>query len=121
MRISLVKDLLDKQLLDANGQNAGKVDGIVIELRDGEPARVRHIEVGPITLARRVNHRLGAWIARLDRRFGRGRGEPIRIPISRVIPDSPAVRMDLVVDGTPIMAFEDWLRRKIVKRIPWSS
>lgn len=120
MRICLVRDILDNQLLDTTNQNTGKVDGIVLELRAGEPARVRYIEVGPITLARRLNHRLGDWVARLDARFGKGRGVPIRIPISRVILDSPSLRIDLSANSTPLMAFEHWLRDTVVKRIPWS-
>lgn len=120
MRVLLVRDVLDNQLLDAADQNAGKVDGIVLELRAGEPPVVRWVEVGPVTLARRLNHRLGEWVARLDKRFGEGRGQPIRIPISRISVESPSLRLDVHADKTPIMAFEQWLRRKVVRRIPWS-
>ena len=118
-RIRLVRDVLDNQLIDTTGQNSGKVDGIVLELRDGA-AIVRFIEIGPITLARRLNRRLGEWVARLDARLGEGRGAPIRVPISRVSLDSPSLRLDLSADNTPIMAFERWLRRIIVRRIPGS-
>jgi|SRR5690242_3292487 len=120
MRVRLVRDLLDNQLIDAADQNAGKVDGIVLELCDGEPARVRYVEVGPVTLARRLNRRFGNWVARLDKRLGEGRGEPIRIPISRISLEEPSLRVDLVAEKTPIMALEQWLRRAIVSRIPWS-
>jgi hypothetical protein len=120
MRVCLVRDVLDKQLLDATSQNAGKVDGVVIELRPGEPARVHYVEVGPITLLRRLNRRFGDWFARIDARFGEGRGKPIRIPISRVMLESPALRLDLAVDGLPVMALERWLRRHVVAKIPWS-
>ena len=120
MRVCLVRDILDNQLLDATNQNAGKVDGIVLEMRPGEPARVHYVEVGPVTLLRRLNRRLGNWFARIDARFGQGRGSPIRIPISRVILDSPSLRIDLAVDTLPVMALERWLRRHIVARIPGS-
>ena len=120
MRVFLVRDVLDNQLLDATDQNAGKVDGIVLELRPGEPPLVRWIEVGPITLARRLNQRLGKWVARLDSRLGEGRGQPIRIPISRIAFEAPSLRVDVRADNTPIMAFERWLRSKVVRRIPWS-
>ena len=120
MRVCLVRDILDNQLLDATNQNAGKVDGIVLEMRPGEPTRVHYVEVGPITLFRRLNRRLGNWFARLDAHLGEGRGTPIRIPISRVTLDSPSLRLDLAVENLPVMAFERWLRRHIVARIPWS-
>ena len=118
--ILLARDVLDNQLIDSTGQNAGKVDGIVLELRADKPPRVTFVEVGPITLARRLNRRLGDWVARLDARLGDGRGIPIRIPVSRLTLEEPSLRVDLVANATPIMAFEKWLRRKIVKRIPWS-
>jgi hypothetical protein len=118
--ILLVRDVLDNQLIDASNQNAGKVDGIVLELHPGEPPRVRYVEVGPITLARRLNRRLGTWVARFEARLGDGRGAPIRIPTSRITLDEPSLRVDIVADKTPIMALEHWLRRTIVSRIPWS-
>ena len=120
MRVRLVRDILDNQLLDVTNQNAGKVDGIVLEMRPDEPTRVRYVEVGPITLFRRLNRRLGDWYARIDARLGEGRGAPIRIPISRVTLDSPSLRLDLAVEELPVMALERWLRRHIVARIPWS-
>ena len=120
MRVHLVRDVLDKQLLDVTGQNAGKVDGIVLETRPGEPMAVRYIEVGPITLARRINRRFGDWVARVDARFGEGRGVPIRFPFARVQLESASLRLDVNADPTPIMAFERWLRRVIVRHIPWS-
>lgn len=120
MRIHLVRDILDEQLVDTAGQKAGKVDGIVLETRADGSACVRYLEVGPITAARRINRRLGDWVARWDRRFGEGRGTPIRIPITRVTMQEPSLQLDLSADQTPIMAFEDWLRRTVVRRIPWS-
>ena len=120
MRVCLVRDILDNQLLDVTNQNAGKVDGIVLETCPGEPTRVHYVEVGPITLLRRLNRRLGDWYARFDARFGEGRGTPIRIPISRLILDSPSLRLDLAADKLPMMALERWLREHIVAKIPWS-
>ena len=120
MRVCLVRDILDNQIMDVKNQNAGKVDGIVLEMRPGEPTRVHYVEVGPITLLRRLNRRLGDWYARIDARFGAGRGAPIRIPISRLILDVPSLRIDLAVESLPVMAIERWLSKHIVARIPWS-
>ena len=120
MRVHLVREVLDKQLIDVTGQNAGKADGIVLQMCPGKPPVVRYIEVGPITLARRINGRHGDWVARLDAQIGKGRGVPIRIPIARVALESPSLRLDMNADLTPIMAFEHWLRRVFVSHIPWS-
>jgi len=114
----LVAEILDKQLCDVRGRRAGRVDGIVLELRDGKPPRVAYIEVSPITLLSRLSPRLGHWYSRFDRRLGEGRGVPCRIPWSRLKHDGPSLEMDIDMEATPIPALEDWLRRTIVERIP---
>jgi sporulation protein YlmC with PRC-barrel domain len=114
----LVSEVLDEQIKDRDGENAGRVDGIVLELRDGKPPRVTYIEVSPITLLSRFSMRLAMWYARFDRRLGKGRGVPFRIPWSRVRREGPTLVIDLDVEATPINALEDWLRRTIVGRIP---
>jgi sporulation protein YlmC with PRC-barrel domain len=114
----LIADVLDKQLQDSKGNNAGRVDGIVLELRDGRPPRVAYIEVSPITMLARFSESFARWYAAFDRRLGQGRGEPFRIPWSRITHSGPTLKMDLDAESTPINALEDWLRRVIVERIP---
>jgi len=118
--IHLIADVLDKQIVDNNDRNAGRVDGIVIELRDGRPPLVAAIEVSPITLLGRFSRRLAQWYARWDARLGPRRGYPFRIAWSRLERTALSVKLDSAVDDTPINAFEDWLRRRIVDRIPGS-
>lgn len=116
--LRLARHVLDKQLKDVHGENAGRVDGVVLELRDGKPPRVAYVEVSPITLISRFSRRLAFWYAKHDRRFGKGRGVPFRIPWSRVTQGAPTLVVDLVVEATPINGLEDWLRRHIVEKIP---
>jgi hypothetical protein len=116
--MDLIRDVLDKQLRDRNMQNMGKVDGIVLELRDNAPPRVAYLEVGPPVVARRLGERFSAWIARIDRRFGDGRGIAYRIPWSLVRPGIVDLEVNVDVEETPAYAFERWLRRTIVCRIP---
>ena len=116
--MNLVADVLDQQLVDSKGRQAGRVDGIVLELRADRPPRLAYIEVSPITLLSRFNRRLARWYARHDRKLGEGRGVPMRIPWSRLTRDGPSLVMDLDAESTPIFAFENWLRRHIVERIP---
>jgi hypothetical protein len=116
----LVSEVLDEQLTDARDQRAGRVDGIVIELREGRPPRLAYIEVSPITLFSRFSRGFARWYARLDARLGHGRGVPFRIPWSRVQIEQPFLRIDLDARATPIYALENWLRRTIIERIPWS-
>lgn len=114
----LFADVLDQQLHDVNGRNAGRIDGVILELRDDAPPRVAYVEVSPITLLARFSERLARWYARFDRRLGPGRGAPFRIPWSRLTREHRAFKMDLDVEGTSINALEDWLRERIVDRIP---
>ncbi len=118
--IRLIAEVLDKQVVDVNGDNAGRVDGMILEIRDGAPPRVVAIEVSPITLLARFNRRLAHWYAQRDGRLGYGRGAPYRIPWESVQRSKLSVQIDRAADDTPINAFEDWLRRKIVDRIPGS-
>lgn len=113
----LVSEVLDNQLVDSEKKNAGKVDGIVLELRDGRPPRLAYIEVGPITLLDRFSRRLARWYARIDARFGEGRGQPIRIPWRQVAKDDVNLFL-LDAKSTPVFAVEDWLREHVVSRIP---
>ena len=116
--MDLVRDVLDKQLRDRNERNMGKVDGIVLELCDGAPPRVAYLEVGPPVVARRLGERLSAWVSRLDRRFGEGRGVAYRIPWTLVRPGVIDLDVNVDAEHTPAFAFEHWLRRTIVCRIP---
>jgi hypothetical protein len=118
VKVRLIAEVLDNQLFDSTGREAGKVDGIVIELRSDRPPKVSYIEVGPITLLERFSRRLARWYARLDAHFGDGRGQPIRIPWTRVRREEVALRLDLDAESTPIFAVENWLSKNIVDRIP---
>ena len=119
--MNLVADVLDELLMDSKRRQAGRVDGIVLELRDGKPPRLAYVEVSPITLLSRFNRRLGHWYARHDRKLGEGRGVPVRIPWSRLSREGPTLVTDLDAESTPIFALEDWLRRRIVEKIPGNA
>ena len=115
--IHLVADVLDERVVDVNGENAGRADGIVLLLRDDRPPLVAYIEIGPITLLARFSRRLARWYAKLDGRLGPERGRPFRLPWARITLEQLTLRMDCRVEATPINAFENWLRR-FVRRIP---
>jgi sporulation protein YlmC with PRC-barrel domain len=115
----LVADILDQQLVDAKKNKLGKVDGLVLVMREGKPPRVGYIECGAPVLGRR----LGRWCERLalalNRRFGVRKQPRYRIPWSKV----KEIDIDMVVDVDehPLLAWEDWLREHVVGRIPFSK
>ena len=114
----LVKDVLDNQVLDRQNCKMGKVDGILIEWRDDGPPRLLAIEIGPPTLAARINPRFGAWVAARLRRFGAERGEPARIPWHSVQDTGINVKLNRDADTTTALAWENWLRDHVIRRIP---
>ena len=116
--MNLTRDILDQQVVDPTGQRLGKVDGVILELRDGEPPRVAAIEIGPVTLTRRIHPRLAEWLGGWLRRHGPRSDGTLRIPWSKVRAIGVDVRVDLIADGTPARAWEEWLREHVVRRIP---
>ena len=119
--MDLVRDVLDKQLLDRHGQHMGKVDGIVLELREDGPPRVVALEVGVTVLLRRLWDGLGEAVALIERRLGIRDGEPVEIPVSKIRQAGIDVRLDLTASETEALAWERWVADHIVRRLPWSG
>lgn len=115
--VQLVHDVLDAQLVDRERQKMGRVDGLVIEIRDGEPPRVAALLVGGSVLAERV----GRWMIALTHRVSRliqVEPEVTRIPFERVRVIGSCVELDLDARETNTLRTERWLDDHIVCRIP---
>ena len=117
--MDLIRDLLDKQVVDRKKTKIGKVDGIVMLVRPGRQPRIGFIELGAISLARR----LGRPIERLVLRGsgwlgGKKLPEPHRIAWSKVRDIGVDVDVDIDVRDTRIFAWQDWLRDKIIRHVP---
>lgn len=116
--MDLVRDLLDNRVLDRNGEPLGRVDGIVLELRDGLPPRVSDLELGgmaPVRRLRRPVRSIAAWFVR---RWGMMHGEPYRIPWSRVQDVGIDVDVDLDAREVPVLVWERRAREAIIEHIP---
>lgn len=120
MEIALVRDLLDKQLVDRNGEPLGRVDGIVMSYRADAPPRITHVELGAQTLARRLPGPFRRTVAWLGRRLSPRASEPYRIEADRIVHLGRVVKID--IDGTRSAARETerWVRDHIIGRIPGS-
>lgn len=116
--MDLIKDVLDNQLVDRKDRKIGKVDGIVVELRDGLPPRLLRIEVGPSTVAARLHPRFGAWVAARLRRWDKIRTEPSTIPWGAIREIGINVKLDRDAAMTTLPAWENWLSKHIIRRIP---
>jgi hypothetical protein len=116
--VHIVRDLLDKQLIDVNWQHMGRIDGLGMELRDGEQPRINEILVGGTVLTYRLPGFVGRWSTAFIRRFGIRHGEPFPIPWSRVMRVDRVVRVEVNSDETDAMASSRWVRDHIVDHIP---
>ena len=104
--LDLVRDVLDKQLLDIDGRRFGKVDGIVLDIRaDGAP-RVLALEVGAATRLGRLPH----WLAR-PLAWWRRRTTTTRIPREAVLAVGRDLRVAIDATATPAWRVEAWLSR----------
>jgi sporulation protein YlmC with PRC-barrel domain len=116
--MKLGQALLDQQVIDRNDRLMGKVDGVVLELRKGRPPRVAALVIGGGTAARRVHPRWARWLLQWRRRWGPRTDEPLEVPWSKVLKIGVDVKVDLDAERTSALAWEHWIRDRIIGRIP---
>lgn len=118
MIVHLVRDVLNKQMWDRRRRNMGKVDGIVLELREGMPPRVVGVEAGVTALARQFGPRVGRWAAQLTRRISPKRPGAFRLPWPTIQQIDLVVHVNIDAEQSPVYVVERWLRQHVVGRIP---
>ncbi len=117
--MKLARDLLDAQLVDAHSRMLGRVDGIVLEVAEGRPPRVIAMEVGALTLARRISPRVGRWARALALRLVPVPWRPVRVPLSAIRDMGTDIEIE-IDDATRrrLLRLETWLKRHLVARLP---
>ena len=116
--MDLIRDCLDKQLVDKHGKPMGRVDGLVVEWATGEQPRVAAVEVGAVTQWRRVHPRLGQWVDNLRRKIGVVRNDPCRIEWDKAVSSAIEVIADVEAEKSGALDWEIWLRKKVILKIP---
>jgi hypothetical protein len=120
--ISLIRDVLDKLLVDRDGTPLGRVDGIVLIVSGDNPRpRVAQIESGIPTLARRLSSRFARALHWLTRKLGGHWPRPVRLPWSRIECFGRELKLDVCAENSRLLAREQWLRRHVIGRIPGGS
>jgi hypothetical protein len=117
--MNVARDLLDVQLIDPRQRRIGRVDGVLLEVRDGMPPRIFALEVGAATVLRRIHGPLGARVRRFAVRWLGTSWRPVRIPLrhfGRVGVDIEIAPGDRAEQR--LLRIERWLRTRIVHRIP---
>jgi sporulation protein YlmC with PRC-barrel domain len=107
--VHLVRDLLDKEIVDRHGRVMGRVDRVILETGSGS-LRVAAIEVGAPALADRLNHVLGRCVAAVFHACDLGDGQPVRIHVNRILDVTERVKVDLAFGETAAANVERTLR-----------
>src|SRR4051812_25691959 len=68
--MDVFRDLLDKQIEDRDDERMGRVDALVCELRANGPPVITDLEVGGVSVARRIHPRLEHWAEQLHKKLG---------------------------------------------------
>jgi hypothetical protein len=111
--------LLDRLILDCNGDPVGMVDDL--ELGDVDGALVlTALLCGPTALGPRIGDRIGTWWLAVARRV-RPAGEPypVRIPMSLVTQiDRTQVTLSVTREQAGTLTLHDWVDDHVIGRIP---
>jgi sporulation protein YlmC with PRC-barrel domain len=113
--MDVVHDVLDKHIVDRNGREMGRVDGIVVEFRKDRPARLAEVLIGASVLGFRINPVVGRWIHGVEEGLGLGSERPIHVDISHVDEIGEKVKIDLAVGETSADIVEHRLRVWLTK------
>jgi hypothetical protein len=117
--LELGRDVLDKQVVDREEIKMGRVDGLILELRDGQPPRIEAIEMGGVVLAARIHPRLAHFVDGWRRRFKVRRTAVYRVPWSAVLEITAYdIKIDVAACDTPNFDWEGWLQKHVIAHIP---
>ena len=119
-RIDLIRDMLDKAVVDRHGREMGRADSIVIALRPNRPPQVTAIEIGPAVLAYRVSPFLGRLVSAVEHALCIDQGRPLRIGFGDILGIHRHIKVDRAFGETAAATVERRLRAW-VGALPGSS
>jgi hypothetical protein len=107
--------VLDKAVVDRDGHEMGRADGIVLALQDGQPPRLDAILIGPIALGCRVHAGVGRIMRALDQRLGLDGRRPVRVDFRDLTSIERTIKVRLAIGDTAADAVEQRLRGWLLK------
>ena len=117
--LEVMRDVLDKPVIDRSGRPMGRADGITLSLTEGQPPRLEAVLMGPVALAERVSGTLARWVAAFARRLGAPGERPVTLPFTCVEVRHLYLEADMAAAETGLVALEQRLQRWLA-RIPGS-
>lgn len=115
--LDLRHDVLDAQLTDRHGENIGRCDTLLLELREGRPPRVATVLIGGMVR----DERIGRWMTALMKLLHGGKdrsGGVSRIPFAATQSIGSTIKLDALRDELPSEHVERWLADHVICRIP---
>jgi hypothetical protein len=113
--MDVVRDVLDQSVVDRNGREMGRVDGILVDCQPNQPIRVAAILIGPAALGDRVHPALGRVVRRIEKRFGLDQNRPAQIDFADVDDIETKIRVRLTINDTAVDAVEKRLRAWVAR------
>jgi sporulation protein YlmC with PRC-barrel domain len=116
-----VLELLDRQLVDRDGNLAGKVDDLEFEVPDEPDAlpRLAAILSGLGALANNIGGDSGRWLAAVERRLTEDRERnPSRVDFALVRAIGSSIELNADREDLDSNRAERWTRDVIVDKIP---
>jgi sporulation protein YlmC with PRC-barrel domain len=112
-------DLLDRQIVDRDGEPVGKVDDLELSRTDDGALYVSALLMGQQALGRRLRGWLGRLIEDSAHRLAPpSEPGPIRIPYDLVATVDSAVNLSVRRELLTDPPLETWLRDHLISRIP---
>jgi hypothetical protein len=111
----VVRDVLDKSVVDRSGREMGRVDGILLDCQPDRPVRLAAILIGPAALGDRLHPALGRFVRRIEKRFGVDEHRPTQIDFADVERIDGKVRVGLAIGETAVGAIEQRLRAWVLR------
>ncbi|CAL9383659.1 hypothetical protein [Nocardiopsis dassonvillei] len=109
--------VLDRQIVDRDGQPVGKADDVEFSWEEGASPTMAALLTDSAALGPRLSGRLGRLWRTVLRRLRPSEHEPVRIPVGDVEDFSPTTRLSTPApEGS--RAAERWLSRNVIGRIP---
>jgi sporulation protein YlmC with PRC-barrel domain len=118
----LVRQVLDKQLVDKDGFKAGKVDDLLLEFPDEGLPEVAAILTGPNSVATLLPgwlDRLTTWIRTAV--LGLDRTEPMEVEWSHVTHIDVTVHLDLDREAAGLVHSQQIIWKRWLKPLPFSE
>ena len=117
--MDIVRDVLDKSVVDRNGREMGRVDALVLEPRADQPPRLQSIVIGPVALGSRLHPILGRLVSACERRMGLDANRPVQIDVADVEKFDRKIHLRLAIGDTAVAAVEQRIRGWL-SRLPGS-